>query len=270
MQVLKFDLEIPYWCSFKQYGTMNIQQTYPFPPPPTIFGMIQNALGKPQQDYRGYEKLRFAIIIRNNGEKLDDYSNIMKGNRGKNSRSALKDELSSKLKDLEKQLKKENFSEEQINWKLKKYEKKFWEEKRNEFGAYAIEKMWMRTQVRRQKIINPTYTIFLKSDDTDEYSLKNISHALMNPKRPLYLGESDDLVIIQIEGGGIRDAKPNKSSQIKSVIIGIYENSHVVKIPNTIRDYIGEKASIVTSIPKGEIQETIPCFNVDGEYIVFL
>lgn len=277
MQVLKFDLVVPYWCSFKQYGTMNIQQTYPFPPPPTIFGMIQNAMGKPQKEYKGYEKLEFAIIIRNKGEKIDDYSNIMKGNRGGTSRSTLKDELSSTRKDLVKQLKKEGLNEDQINKKLKEHEKKFWQEKRKEFGAYVIEKKWMRTQVRRQKIVNPTYTIFLKSEDTGEYSIKNISNALLNPKRPLYLGESDDLVIIKIDSD-IKEAKASQSSQIKSTIPGIHDNSEVVKIPNMTRDYVVEKGrdvnkkypNIIVSIPKGEKRETSPCFNVDGENIVFL
>lgn len=275
MKVLKFDVEIPYWCSFKQFGTVNIQQTYPFPPPPTIFGMIQNALGKLQKDYNGFEKLNFAIIVRNESEKLDDYSNIMKGNREqKSSRSALRDELSSKFKDVEKQLKKEGLNEEKINEKKKEYERRFWDEKRNKLGAYAIEKIWMKTQVTRQKLINPKYSIFLKSHDNAEHSLKNISEALRYPKRPLYLGESDDFVIINMNKDGIMDAgnKEIQSSQIKSVIPGIHMNSHVVKIPNTKREQenTAKEGSIIVSIPKGDIGKPISCYEIDGENIVFL
>ncbi len=275
MQILKFDVEIPYWCSFKQFGTVNIQQTYPFPPPPTIFGMIQNALGKVQKDYNGFEKLNFAIIIRNNGEKLDDYSNIMKGNREpKSSRSALRDKLSSESKDLEKQLKKESVSEEQINEKKKEYEQLFWDENRNKFGAYAIEKIWMKTQVTRQKLITPKYSVFLKSTDNAEHSLSNISEALRHPKRPLYLGESDDFVIINMNKDEIMDVadKEIQSSQIKSVIPGIHTNSHVVKIPNTTREQenTAKEGSIIVSIPKGDIGKPIPCLEIDGENIVFL
>jgi CRISPR-associated protein Cas5 subtype I-B len=275
MKVLKFDVEIPYWCSFKQFGTVNIQQTYPFPPPPTIFGMIQNALGKLQKDYNGFEKLNFAIIVRNESEKLDDYSNIMKGNREqKSSRSALRDELSSKFKDVEKQLKKEGLNEEKINEKKKEYERRFWDEKRNKLGAYAIEKIWMKTQVTRQKLINPKYSIFLKSHDNAEHSLKNISEALRYPKRPLYLGESDDFVIINMNKDGIMDAgnKEMQSSQIKSVIPGIHMNSHVVKIPNTTREQenTAKEGSIIVSIPKGDIGKPISCYEIDGENIVFL
>lgn len=275
MKVLKFEVDVPYWCSFKQFGTVNIQQTYPLPPPPTIFGMIQNALGKPHKDYKGFKKLKFAIIVRSDGEKLDDYSNIMKGNREqKSSRSALKDKLSSELKDLERQLKKESLSEEEINEKKKEYEKRFWEEKINEFGSYAIEKIWMRTQVTRQKLISPKYTIFLKSDDSGEHSLKNISEAFRHSKRPLYLGESDDFVIISMNKDGIMDVddKEIQSSKIKSVIPGIHTNSHVVKIPNTTReqDNSAKEGSIIVSIPKGDIGKPISCFKVDGENIVFL
>ena len=275
MQVLKFDVEIPYWCSFKQFGTVNIQQTYPFPPPPTIFGMIQNALGKLHKDYYGFEKLNFAIIVRNEAEKLDDYSNILKGNRERrSSRSALRDELSSKFKDEEKELKKQGLNEEQINEKKKEYEQIFWDDKTNKFGAYAIEKIWMKTQVTRQKLINPKYSIFLKSHDNAEYSLKNISEALRYPKRPLYLGESDDFVIINMNKDGIMDAgnKEIQSSQIKSVIPGIHTNSHVVKIPNTTREQenTAKEGSIIVSIPKGDIGKQISCFEIDGENIVFL
>jgi CRISPR-associated protein Cas5 subtype I-B len=275
MKVLKFDVEIPYWCSFKQFGTVNIQQTYPFPPPPTIFGMIQNALGKLHKDYNGFEKLNFAIIVRNEAEKLDDYSNIMKGNRErKSSRSALKDDFSSKFKDEEKELKKQGLNEEQINEKKKEYEQRFWDDKTNKFGAYAIEKIWMRTQVTRQKLIHPKYSIFLKSHDNAEHSLNNISEALRQPKRPLYLGENDDFVIINMHKDGIIDVedKEIQSSKIKSVIPGIHTNSHVVKIPNTTREQenTAKLGSIIVSIPKGDIGKHISCFEIDGENIVFL
>ncbi len=47
MKVIRVDLDVPFWCSFSEYGTVNIRPTYLFPPPTTIFGLIQNALQKP-------------------------------------------------------------------------------------------------------------------------------------------------------------------------------------------------------------------------------
>ncbi|MFZ3060845.1 MAG: CRISPR-associated protein Cas5 [Candidatus Methanoperedens sp.] len=299
MQVLKFEVEIPYWCSFKQFGTVNIQQTYPFPPPPTIFGMIQNALGKPQKDYTGYEKLKFAVIVRDGGEKLDDYSNIMKGNRGLDRLEPIlqrriktklkmlnKNELNDKtITEISKKLMKYGIRKNDVNEFLSKnylfstneIEEMFY--LMNNYWSstsmkYEKEKIFNRTQVTRQKLINPKDTIFIKSDDAGEHSLINISEALRHPKRPLYLGESDDFVIININKNGIIDVdnKEIQSSQIKSVIPDIHMNSHVVKIPNTTREQenTAKEGSIIVSIPKGDIGKPISCYEIDGENIVFL
>jgi len=95
MRVIRADLEVPFWCSFSEYGTVNIRPTYPFPPPTTLFGLIQNAMQKPAlheltkdkqkgvrlQYLENYSKLDFAILIKENGEKIDDYLNIHKGSR---------------------------------------------------------------------------------------------------------------------------------------------------------------------------------------------
>ena len=46
MEALKFDLEVPFWCSFGDFSTLNIKLSYPFPPLTTLFGLIQNSMGK--------------------------------------------------------------------------------------------------------------------------------------------------------------------------------------------------------------------------------
>lgn len=288
MELLKFDLKIPYWCSFRVYGTLNLQQTYPFPPPPTIFGLIQNALQKPaihtiEEDkcdgiikkmLDDYAKLKFSIIIREKGEKIDDYLNIMKGNRERNSsRSALKDLLSNECRKLEKQLNREGTSDEKIMKSLKDYEETFWIEKKREFGSFAIEKNWMRTQVNRQRLITPEYTIYVNSTDNDEYSLKNLSNALKNPKRPLYIGESDDLVDVVLEGDGIIEVinTNHASTKIASVLPDLYPNCQVVNIPIKLRhDKTDDNHSILCSILRGELEREISCVSVPGENIVFL
>jgi CRISPR-associated Cas5-like protein len=116
MKVIRADLEVPFWCSFSEYGTVNIRPTYPFPPPTTLFGLIQNALQKPAlhdlteeerkviapQYLENYSKLYFAIIIQENGEKIDDYLNIHKGSREiEGFESSLKYELQKKLDELD-------------------------------------------------------------------------------------------------------------------------------------------------------------------------
>ena len=46
MKALRFDLEVPFWCSFGDFSSLNIKLSYPCPPLPTLFGLIQNAMGK--------------------------------------------------------------------------------------------------------------------------------------------------------------------------------------------------------------------------------
>ncbi len=280
MEILKFDLKVPYWCSFRHFGAINIQQTYPFPPPPTIFGMIQNALGKTQKpnaketfrDYRGYDNLNFSVVIRDTGEKLDDYANVMKGYRDrKNSREFLESELKKEKEKWEKELKESGLSEDNIDKELIKRERNFWEEKTREIGRYEIDKKLMRTQITRQRLIKPKYTVYIKSNDEGDFSLKSVSESLRDPKRPLYIGENDDMVILDFEGDGIKkDVKENESENIQSTIPGIYQNSEIVKIPVEVINPEINSTKLTVSIPKGKIGDKIPCLNVDGENIVFL
>jgi len=287
MKLLKFNLNIPFWCSFTEYGTMNIQQTYPFPPPPTIFGMILNALGKPavhtidndnakkkliEEYLQSYSKLKFSIIVKETGEKINDYLNILKGNRDKeSSRSALNDKLSKEIKKLKKE--NESASESEIKNKISEYTSDFWKKQVENYGRYRIDKKWMKTQVNRQRLIQPKYVIYIQSsDEYGEYSLENMSSCLKNPQRPLYIGESDDLVEICMEKKGIVqiENEKNKSSQISSVLPGLYQNSLLVKIPIRLRYDKTEKQKLLCSIPIGDVKEKVSCLKVAGENIVFL
>ena len=290
MKLLKIDLNVPFWCSFSEYGTINIQQTYPFPPPPTIFGMILNAMGKPaphtikddhvknalvKEYLDAYSRLNFSIVVRDSGEKIDDYLNILKGNREQNtSRSALKDKLSSEKKRLIKDLKEKNknISEEEIEKKVEEYSEDFWKKEIEKYGQYRIDKKWMRTQINRQRLVQPKYTVYIHSTvESGEYSLESIFSFLRKPKRPLYLGDSDSLVDIRIEGDGIVEAKGQiySSSKISSVLPGIYQNSRLVMIPVKLRYDLSEKQKLVCSIPNSDIGEKVSCISVGGEQIVF-
>ena len=286
MKVLKIDLDVPFWCSFGEYGTVNIQQTYTFPPPPTIFGMILNAMGKPSphtieetnvresiiKEYlEVYSKLGFSITIRDNGEKINDYLNILKGNREQGtSRSSLKDELSKEIKTIKNKNKDKN--EDEIEKLTEKYVENFWNEKIETYGLYRIDKTWMRTQVNKERLIQPKYTVYIHSlIDVGEYSLEHISSSLRKPKRPLYLGDSDSMVDIKIKGDGIFDADEHCiSSSIHSVLPGVHQNSHMVMVPVKLRYDSSGAQKLLCSIPYSDIEEKVPCISIGGENIVFL
>ncbi len=328
MKVIRADLEVPFWCSFSEYGTVNIRPTYPFPPPTTIFGLIQNALQKPalhdlngeekkliaRQYLENYSKLDFAIIIQENGEKIDDYLNIHKGNRElERFESSLKEELQKEiykldlLEDDQKKLNKElnklkrknfmdNFVKMDENNELQKkdekemldlinlingigvdglitYIQRFWESSKRGISGYNLNKKWINTQINRQRLIEPKYTIYIRSNDQNgEYSIGNIYDHLKNPKRPLYLGESDD--IVNINDIAILELNDNEvvSSKIDSVIPGVYTNSQLVKIPIKLKNDIPDEKghNLICSIPKGKLEQEKSCFESEGENIVFL
>lgn len=328
MRVIRADLEVPFWCSFSEYGTVNIRPTYPFPPPTTLFGLIQNSMQKPalhdlNKDERNgvglqyledYSKLNFAIVIKENGEKIDDYLNIHKGSREiEGFESSLKEELQNRLNGLNLQeedekklnkelnkLKRKNFLENFVkitnNQKISEKDEKqtlallrlikdteadelltvihnFWNSFKDGINGYNLNKKWISTQINRQRLINPKYTIYLTSTDLNgQYSIKNLYSCLKSPKRPLYLGESDDVVIVnKLEIKEVND-ELTKSFKIDSVIPGVYTNSQLVKIPSRLKnDFPDNKGhNLICSIPQGDLNQELPCFNVDGEHIVFL
>ena len=319
MKILKFDIKIPFWCSFKEFGTVSSNLTYSFPPPPTLFGMILNSMGKLalhcidnkkikkglEGEYiRAFENLEFAIAVRDMGEKIDDYSNILKRSRGNEDWEAeLKKKVDEYLEKLfnneqeKKKFKKENKKEIAKLDKLNSYlnnklgdcftifddnnlentkEKNhikteiidiisiFWSK-----NFYQSAKFWQRTQVIRQRIIKSKYTIFLISTNDDEYSIQNIYSCLKNPLRPLCCGESDDIADVKIYSA-YKLPSATESNQIVSVIPRICSNSQIVNIPVALRNQKIDPPRKICSIPNGQIDEFIECYNIEGENIVFL
>lgn len=318
MKLLKIRLDVPFWCSFTEYGTLNLQQTYPFPPPPTLFGMILNAMGKPavhtvddefrktlEDEYMdAYSGLKFAIIVRERGEKIDDYLNIHKGGRTLekaeqkfqkeieayiksikglnldserievlskilNTEEAFKDSYVSARKKMEEASISREHAESIISFITGKWKAI------SEIKKYELHKPWISTQIHRQRLIKPGFVLYIhSSEDSGEFSLENISNSLRHPKRQLYLGESDDLVDLRIEGDGIVevDDEETHSSEISSVIPGpkSYSNCEITKIPTKLRSDINQKQKNTCSIPIGKLREDIPCMSVCGENIVFI
>lgn len=315
MKALRFDMEIPYWCSFGDFSSLNIKLTYPFPPLTTLFGMIQNAMGKValhninnKKEHKRIEKkyienfnnLKFAIIIKDNGEVIEDYTNIHKGNRQQEKyENELKDKLKHIFKenDLDekdfKNIHKYNFYNYLINGSINKkdleeYKKikifcdkeeykdilntiiDYWIEHSNGVLGYNLNKKWISTQIHRQMIINPSYSIYIISNDNDEFSLDNIYRYLKNPLRPLYIGESNDAVTLL--NMKIVEIVENKSSEIASVLPDLHSNSELIKVPINLKYNKDSTKDIyeICSIPKGTLYENINCYTFKGENFVFL
>lgn len=311
MKALKFDLEVPFWCSFGDFSSLNIKLSYPCPPLPTLFGLIQNALGKEvlhnindnqlrnklMKEYiDDFNSLKFAIIVNDCGELIEDYVNIHKGSREKEKhendfKKYLEDLIqdnphNSEIKTILNKIKKysfyiflkngtENDEYEELLILLNQYDEELpkiiishWDKIDKTIENYQINKIWLSTQINRQRLINPSFTIYIISDDNGEFSLENIKNALINPKRSLYLGESDDLVnILNIS---IVEIENNNSSSIVSIVPGLYQNSNLIKLPTKLKFDKNQEFFTLCSIPKGELNEVIECYEYNGENIVFL
>lgn len=307
MKALKFDLEIPYWCSFGDFSSLNLKLSYPFPPLTTLFGLIQNSLGKfalheindkkvknnlIDEYIEDFSHLKFSIIIKRRGELIEDYLNIHKGNRYKEKLEAelgkeLKknpnfEEFKGEFKNLKKLdfynfLLNNNISDKKfektinvvnINSEVIEFVKKFWDNELKGIINYEANKTWLSTQINRQKLINPLYTIFILSNDKNgDFSLENIKFHLKNPKRPLYIGESDD--VVNILNMSIVNINKNKSSSICSVLPGLYSNSELIKIPVNNK-YDNKPCLSLCSIPNGDLDELVDCYCYNGENFVFI
>lgn len=313
MEALKFDLEIPFWCSFGDFSSLNIKLSYPFPPLPTLFGLIQNSLGKPalhlikdkkvmkklmNQYIEDFNHLKFSIIINNSGELIEDYVNIHKGSREQekfeDNLKKLLDEFI-KNKEYQKEIKKDisilkkfefykfliletlsNDEFEMVFNRVKNIDSliidkiyDYWNYNTSGFKNYEINKIWLSTQINRQRLITPSFSIIITSDVKEgEFSLKNIKKCLTNPKRPLYLGESDD--IVNILNISLIDINKSSSSEISSVLPDLYSNSELIKIPCNLK-YDKEKEFLkLCSIPNGKLDKSVDCFSYNGENFVFL
>lgn len=321
MIALRFQIEIPYWCSFGDFSSLNIRLTYPFPPVTTLFGLIQNALAKPaihcisdkklknkfeKEVLSSFSNLKFSILINESGEKIEDFTNIHKGNRKEiedieeNLKSILKISIESLDHENEKELlsqlntlkrygkylnytsgNKDNkeyrqFKESLDIFKMNNFLEikneidKFWAENSKGKNGFNLNKQWISTQIYRQKLVNPSFTIYLISNEKEgEYSIENIYKYLNNPKRSLYIGESDDVVIIN--NIDIINIEKTFSSHISSIIPGIYSNSELVKVPINLKFNKDNDIYKVCSIPNNnDLNHEIECYTYEGENFVFI
>ena len=310
MEALKLDLEIPFWCSFGDFSTLNLKMSYPFPPLTTLFGLIQNSMGKlavhslnnsklekklKKEYVKEFNNLEFAVIIKDQGILVEDYVNIHKGSREKEKteenlkkvlenfikNSDYEDEIKSYISDLKKYSFYKYLNDEQNNdfdeifYKVNNLNsnildeiKNFWISESAGIKNYNINKIWLSTQINRQRLISPYFSIYISSDDNNEFSLESIEKHLSNPERPLYIGESDD--VVNILNMSIVDIKRTSSSKISSVLPGLYSNCELVKVPTNLKFDEDNEYLTLCSIPQGELDTVVECYEYDGENFVFL
>lgn len=166
-QVLEVVFDVPIECSFRRQGTMNQLPTYPVPPLTTLRGVIYSAFARPSllnqesHHYRHIDKEEFESEY-NYRKQFEENTRIgiIVEDRGL------------------------------IDTDLRTRQKKTRSE--------TDEKAFLTYVAEEETILSPTYRVFISSDD--QSLLQDISDALEKPERPLYLGRSDDIVDVKVEG----------------------------------------------------------------------
>ena len=93
-KILTCSLTCPFWTSFRNPSTVNVHVTYPFPPPTTLYGMLNAARGMPQDWDDDRDKWQVSLVIESNGESVQTFSKILKIYEEKRSKAdAAKDEF---------------------------------------------------------------------------------------------------------------------------------------------------------------------------------
>jgi len=70
-------------------------------------------------------------------------------------------------------------------------------------------------------LIRPAFRFFVASEDKE--AISEIAAALRQPKRPLYLGQSDDMVVVEVVWRG--EVLPTQSNQAWAILIGARKNN---------------------------------------------
>jgi len=114
-------------------------------------------------------------------------------------------------------------------------------------------------------LVEPKYRIYLVGK---ENLINEISEKLENPERPLYLGQSDD--IVDVNSIQVVNVEKTQSNEIWSIIEGVYKGCEIVKLPyrfiNNGKDVEMKVFSVPEKLPF-EMKKEIECFKFGEENV---
>ncbi|NPA40531.1 MAG: CRISPR-associated protein Cas5 [Thermodesulfobacteria bacterium] len=129
----------------------------------------------------------------------------------------------------------------------------------------TYERVFPSSPMFKEFLVEPKYEIFLIGE---EEKIKEVYLALLNPKRPLYLGSSDDLVDIEVfEPVEVKEVETN---EVWSVAPGVYEGCNIEKVPYKFVK-VGKKFEVeykTVSVPIRNSIKEVNCFKIYNECVV--
>ena len=215
---LKFRIDSLYFSTFREPTSTSLILSYIIPPYTTIRGMISNAFGLPRDDLRVQDWFKIGIKpIR--FEKCMEMAKIVK---------LISREIAYKCENcgrkfISKRIEKKcKFCKSVDIHKIHLYKRTF----SSQLSSVSPSSDPVSSPMFREFLVEPSYEIYLVGD---EERIKDTYSALLNPKRPLYLGCSDDLVDLEVFEP--IEVKEMESEEIMSIVEGIYEGCIVEKVP---------------------------------------
>ena len=97
----------------------------------------------------------------------------------------------------------------------------------------------------KELLVRPSYEVFLASED--DSLMQEVTDALRSPERPLYLGQSDDMVVVEVLWEG--EVRSTHVRELWGLVRGVHEGCEVLRLP-----FGFERDSVLylplTSLPK--------------------
>lgn len=113
-------------------------------------------------------------------------------------------------------------------------------------------------------LIGPRYRIYIIGED----NIENLFERLKDPERPLYLGQSDDMV--DVTNVRMMDIEKIKSKVIHSIVEGVHESCEIVKLPYKFSIDGKSLKELTISIPNKYplvLDKEIECYRFNEENI---
>lgn len=257
MNCLSFELETPYLVNFrKPFSTITIL-SYSFPPYTTIRGLLANSLGLERDDYSLQDRFRVSLMPLNEPGRSQNMVLMKK----------LKSNLNKKEGEICKNVENNAGDPSVLN-----------EEERIIFEG--LKHIRSSSAPFIKEYVSPVFCkIFVLGEEKNIYELRK---ALEDPARPLYIGASDDFVVINnIKLFNAKEVKRNKIDSIMRLneqVEPIDKRRIIGRVPykfaaiNTKkRDYSREDAIVAAPKPgtKLELNESVECYEIGDEYVAF-
>jgi len=244
------DAEMPYFACFRKPTSTSLMLTYPVPPFTTIIGMIANALGYSRPNYfEGIAKLQEVLwlnlrLLFHRERPSRETARVLK---------LIPDQLEQKLAELVEALR-SGADQARIAELLQQAIKASERPKRPYFAQALTEiseslgKSLSHQQaadrcerlahelcgasrskltaspsspMHKYFLVRPAFRFFIAAVGKD--IIDEIADALRRPNRPLYLGQSDDMVTVEVKWQG--EVLPTQSDQAWALPIGAREGA---------------------------------------------